>query len=211
MADESTRQFDLGSFDPETPLSDALRLLAEAAPQAPSVTFNAREGGETTVTRSELEARTTRLARVFASCGVEHGSMVTIALPNSIAVYEATIACWKVGAIPQPVSHRLPPAELEALVDLADPALVIGLDPGDGRPVLPPHFQPDPSLPDDPLPPAVSPAWKAPTSGGSTGRPKIIVSGHGATLRPLVLSATRVGIEPRGVLLCTGPLSHNAP
>jgi bile acid-coenzyme A ligase len=59
------------------------------------------------------------------------------------------------------------------------------------------------------LPDAVSPAWKAPTSGGSTGRPKLIVSGDPALFdteapRPL-------GIAPDGCMLVPGPLYHNGP
>ncbi len=62
---------------------------------------------------------------------------------------------------------------------------------------------------DDPLPDAISPAWKAPTSGGSTGRPKLIVSGDPAvydTEAPLPL-----GLAPRGVWSMPGPLYHNGP
>ena len=62
---------------------------------------------------------------------------------------------------------------------------------------------------DDPLPDATSPAWKAPTSGGSTGRPKLIVSGDPAiydTEAPLPL-----GLAADGCLVMPGPLYHNGP
>ncbi len=48
---------------------------------------------------------------------------------------------------------------------------------------VPLGHEPPPEFSDEPLPDVVSPAWKAPTSGGSTGRPKLIVSGDPARVR----------------------------
>jgi bile acid-coenzyme A ligase len=109
------------------------------------------------------------------------------------------------------VSYRLPPAELQAIVELADSRVVVGVD-GQvlpDRQCLPAGHVPHPSIEDGPLPDAVSPAWKAPTSGGSTGRPKLIVSGDPATLDPEARST--LGIDPDGCLLMPGPLYHNGP
>ena len=55
--------------------------------------------------------------------------MVTIALPELVDWFVAAVACWKLGAIPQPVSSRLPGAELAAIVELADPTVVLGVEP----------------------------------------------------------------------------------
>ena len=136
--------------------------------------------------------------------------MVTVALPNSTDWYVACAACWKIGAIPQPVSPKLPEPELRAILALADPPAVIGVSPGvaEGRRCLPVGYQPDPSVSDDTLADVTSPAWKAPTSGGSTGRPKLIVSGDPATydedLRP------RFGVAD-GCMVIPAPLYHNGP
>src|SRR3954452_5805025 len=73
----------------------------------------------------ELDRRTNLLARGLQRHGAQLGSYVTIALPNSVAFVEACIACWKIGAVPQPVSSRLPALELHAIVELADPAVVL--------------------------------------------------------------------------------------
>ena len=67
----------------------------------------------------------------------------------------------------------------------------------------------DSSISDDALPDAVSPSWKAPTSGGSTGRPKIIVAAEKgqfdfANFLPLRQRRDRAQ-------LVSGPLYHNAP
>ena len=67
--------------------------------------------------------------------------MVTIVLPNGVEFFEACLAAWKLGATPQPVSSRSPRLELEQIVELADPALVVGAD-VPGRPCIPIGFRP---------------------------------------------------------------------
>ena len=189
-----------------TPVGDGLEALAAADPNAPALTC-----GEVTLTRDELSRRSNRLARHLASLGVGYGDLVTIGLPNGIEFYLAVFAAWKLGAIPQPVSARLPEAELDALVGIADPAVVVGLPREDGRAWLPPGFQPDPELSDDSLPPIIPPSWKAPTSGGSTGRPKIIMAGGVGTVEVITARAPALRIDPGSVFLVTAPLYHNAP
>jgi bile acid-coenzyme A ligase len=137
--------------------------------------------------------------------------MVTIAVPNSIGWFVTAAAAWKLGAIPQPVSYRLPDAELSAIVELADAKVVVGVDPDrlPGRTCLPADHTPHPSIEASPLPDVVSPAWKAPTSGGSTGRPKLIVSGDPALMDPE--ATPTLGVDPDGALLMPGPLYHNGP
>src|SRR4029077_18610796 len=56
---------------------------------------------------------------------------------------------------------------------------------------------------------AVSPSWKAPTSGGSTGRPKLIVSGQPALADGLMAQLWRITGED--IVLMPGPLYHNGP
>src|SRR5207253_7042420 len=119
-----------------------------------------------------LEARTDRLERAYRELGVRKDSFVTIGLPNSIEFFEATLAVSKLGATPQPISSRLPATERSAIIALANPALVVGVDPAEtpARTTIPPGLEPDASLPSDPLPPVVAGSFKAPTYGGSTGR-----------------------------------------
>jgi bile acid-coenzyme A ligase len=188
-----------------TSLAVRFRELTAQAPDRPAVTDE-----QGTVTRAEFDARTTRLARRFAALGVTAGSMVSIALPNSVRHVEASVAAWKLGAVPQPLSHRLPPAELAALVSLAAPSLVVGLDPGDGRAWM--SGGEDVSAESvEPLPDVVGPSWKAPTSGGSTGRPKLIVAGQEASVEAVTGRAPGLRIDRDGVFLSTAPLYHNAP
>ena len=154
------------------PLGQILAHHASRDPHRPALTAAGQ-----TVSRAELELRTNRRARALAELGVGQDDFVTIALPNGIAHYETAYAIWKLGATPNVVSWRLPDNELRAIVDLVKPKLVIGCDPArlPGHRVLPIEFEPDAALSAKPLPERVSKYWKAMTSGGSTGRPKVIV------------------------------------
>ena len=188
-----------------TPFAVTLAALAAADPHRPAIT-----SADRTVTRAELDLRTNRLARAYAALGVTQDSFVTIGLPNGVEWFEAVIAAWKLGATPAPVSARLPRVELEAIVELADPSLVVGLD-APGRTAIDAGYEPDPGLSEDPLPTKISTAWKAPTSGGSTGRPKLIVAGGRAITETASLTALGMGMVADGVHLATGPLYHNGP
>jgi len=78
------------------------------------------------LSRQQLDRRTNQPARAFVARGAKPDTCITISLPNGIAFTEAMIATWKVGAIPQPLSAKLPRAELNAIVDLAiDRALTL--------------------------------------------------------------------------------------
>nr|CTQ88491.1 O-succinylbenzoic acid--CoA ligase (EC 6.2.1.26) [Kibdelosporangium sp. MJ126-NF4] len=181
---------------PPTPLATRLAELASADPDRPAVTCDG-----ITLTRAQFDKQTNAVARAYAARGVKAGDLVTIGLPNGIGSLLAAVATWKLGATPQPVSYRLPDGEQQALLDVVRPSLVVGL----GRA----EVEPDDS--DEPLPPAVAPAWKAPTSGGSTGRPKVIVATHPAVAEVMDEFAGLFGMRPDGVHLVAGPLYHNAP
>ena len=187
------------------PIGQLPAYHAARDPRRPAITF-----GDEIVTRAGLEARANRRARLLQNHGVGRGDMVTIALPNGLELYETTFALWKLGAVPAMVSSRLPDLELGAIVQLADPKLVVGVDPGrlPGRSGLGAGLVVDPSISPEPLDEVVSPHWKAMTSGGSTGRPKIIVDHMPGVYdpgTPLLLQ------QVDDVLLNPGPLYHNAP
>lgn len=179
--------------------------FAEQDPDRPSVTHEGR-----TVSRLELDKRTNRLARAYEKLGVRQDDFVTIGLYNGIEFYEACIAVWKLGATPQPVSAKLPKAELEAIVELANPSLVVGATPGtlDGRNCIGANFEPDQDLSDDELPEKTAKHLKAMTSGGSTGRPKLIVAESPSEFDTEVVA---MGMERNGAHLVPGPLYHNGP
>jgi bile acid-coenzyme A ligase len=187
--------------------SRRLADLAAADPSRAAITC-----GEHSVTRAELEASADALARQLLEDGVKQGEMVTIALPNSIDWFVAVAAAWKIGATPQPVSSRLPARELAAIVDLADPRVILGTE-ADAfvdricRPLG--YVAPKVASDVKPLPDAISLAWKAPTSGGSTGRPKLIVAGQPSSMDDEAPPDLLIQLD--GCLMMPGPLYHNGP
>ena len=155
-----------------------------------------------------LDRRSTRLAWGLRERGVGQDHLVLVALPNSNAFYEITFAIWKAGAIPHIVSWRLPEPEFAAIVDLARPKVIVtqsetfnqafgGLTPSELQ-----------TSRDASLPEVVSRYWKAMSSGGSTGRPKIIVDHTPSEIDP---AETAVLLPHGGSVLNPGPLYHNAP
>lgn len=189
----------------EVPLGEILGHHAGISPRAPALTVD-----DTTLSYEALEARANRRARAFAAYGVARGDFVTVALPNGMAFYETTFALWKLGAVPNVVAPKLPDAELGAIVTLVDPKLIIGIDPirANGLPTLPATFTPDDATSGERYPSEVSPYWKAMTSGGSTGRPKVIVDHMPGMWDPATTSAGQILGD---TLLNPGPLYHNAP
>ena len=183
----------------------AMDWLAERDPDADAVLFGAQVR-----TRGELERRSNRLARDYAERGVGRGDLVTVALANGIEYFEACLATWKLGATPNPISYRLPERERQAIVELAQPALVVGVQAGDYRDVssVPAGYEPDAALCDEALPDVVSENVRAMTSGGSTGRPKIILDTLPAQVDPEV---PQNRMKAGGTLLAPGPLYHAGP
>ena len=158
----------------ETPFGVLVGQLARAAPSFPAITC-----AEVTISRAELEARTNRLARAYRDLGVTPGlarhhraaerdrvlrgrdrrvearrdaaaDLVPAARRRSAARSSTspTPRSWSAWTPPRrPAARRSPPASSRT------------------RRCRPIRFRP--------RPPA---SFKAPTSGGSTGRPKLIVA-----------------------------------
>lgn len=180
-----------------------MSMLATEAPDNPAVTHNGR-----TLTRGQLESTTNRLARGYAELGVRQGDYVTIALPNSIEWVQAVVAVWKLGAIPQPLSARLPDAEYADLLDLRERALLVGRpDPRGVVRAVPGDFDPG-DVSDAALPEVVSPSLKSMASGGSTGRPKLIEAGGDGRFQGTLVAAL-MGNLVTDTQLVSVPLSHN--
>jgi len=184
------------------------RIVAHWTAVQPARTALYHEGAE--LTWGELEARTNRLARAYQALGVKKDDFVTIALPNGLEFFEACIATWKAGATPQPVSARLPKFERDQIVEVGAPSLVVGVAPDEYAPIpcVPMGYEADDALSNTALPEVTSVSYKAMTSGGSTGRPKLIVSKSPAAADPEV---PLLEIPHQGCMLIPGPLYHNGP
>ena len=193
----------MGARDEVAPIGTQISSLAALDPDAPAVTHGGR-----TITRGELESVTNRLARAYAGLGVRQGDYVTVALPNSIEWVQAVVATWKLGAIPQPLSARLPDAEYGDLLDLRERALLVGRPDPRGVVQSVPGDYDTGDVSDSPLPEAVSPSLKSMASGGSTGRPKLIEAGGDGRFQAGVVAAM-MGSQPSDTQLVSVPLSHN--
>lgn len=170
----------------------ALSLHAERTPDAVALVHE----GELTC-YAELERSANRLARSLAKQGVGEGDFVTLGLPNGRRFVEALFACWKLGATPQPISPRLPSHERDAILALVAPRLILDAAEVDVS-----------GESDAPLPDRVSRYRMAICSGGSTGRPKVVVDHIRGESDP----AARHHDEPPGTsILVPGPLYHSAP
>lgn len=187
---------------PSTSFAAALRALAAADPDAPAVTDDAG-----TMTRSELDTTSDSWARSMLARGVSVGDIVSICLPSDSTLITAAVAAWKIGATPQPLSTKIPPVELAEILAVSEPALVIGRTDIDL-----PSWQPDDEVPEAVLlPDVMAPSWKAPTSGGSTGRPKVIVTTTPSDMERVAPLGGALRIGHGEVALIPAPLHHNGP
>jgi bile acid-coenzyme A ligase len=172
------------------------RLVGHFARTRPDALALVEDGSADAMTWAELDRATNRLARAYAGAGVGQDAVVAVVLPNSAAFVRACVAAWKLGATPLPLSVRLPPAERERVLALAAPALVV-------------ESEVDAAGYGDAELPERSPThWKALTSGGSTGRPKLIVARDRPMWDPAVPVVEYMHAD--GVQLVVGPLYHNA-
>lgn len=164
--------------------------------------------GDDALSWGELERRANARARAFQAQGVKPGDFVALGLPNSNLLYETTFAIWKCGATPCSLSYRLPRGEAAAILELLRPSLVVGGE-ADWRAdkSLPADFTPQ-GFSDEPIFGPIARHWKAMTSGGSTGRPKVIVDHQPAVTDP---KAQALLVHEKARLLNPGPLYHNAP
>jgi bile acid-coenzyme A ligase len=187
-------------------ISRAFTALAEEDPDRLAV-----DDGTTRLDRRTLEERSNRLAWLLLEAGVTPDAFVTVIGSNTVDTVVATVAAWKAGATPQPLSPRLPPNDRDAVLDLVRPALVLtdqpiaqhrsmpltdcGSGAGDGDAAV--------------LPDAAARSWKAPTSSGSTGTPKVVLAAASAHVDR---DGRVAAFVPRhATQLVAGPLHHAAP
>lgn len=188
------------------PIGDLPRYHAQIDPDAAVITTAAGR----VINRAEFEVRCNRRARLLARHGVILDDLVTIMLPKGLEFYETAFAVWKLGATPNPIPASLPDTELRALLEVGRPRLVVGAEPSRA-----PGFATLPSCPELPaditggdFPSKVARYWKAMTSGGSTGRPKLILDHMPADWDP---SEGGIAQNPGEIILNPGPSYHNGP
>jgi len=102
-----------------------LTQLAQQKPDEVALIVERQDGDADKVTWLQMEQWANRLAHRLAEAGVKQASFVAINLPNGQEHVVATLAVYKLGACPMPISYRMPAAERDQLMALAQPAVVL--------------------------------------------------------------------------------------
>src|SRR3990172_12161005 len=101
-------------------LADLFEIVADAVPEREALVCGSRR-----LTFRELDERGTRLAHHLAARGVKAGDHVGVYLYNSAEYMEASIAAYKLRAVPININYRYVEEELRYLFDNADLAAIV--------------------------------------------------------------------------------------
>jgi acetyl-CoA synthetase len=189
------------------------RDVVEAAdPDRLALVAVARDGERREIAFGEVADRSARLAGALATRGVGRGDAVMTLIGNRPEWVYAMVACWRLGAVAQPCTEQLRPADLRARMDKVEPRAIVAderdaqliADAGFDGPVL---VVPDPALfQSDPAPPAEvgpeDPALIVFTSGTS-GEPKPIRHGARYLEGQRVQAEHWYGARPGDLCWCT--------
>jgi acyl-CoA synthetase (AMP-forming)/AMP-acid ligase II len=96
-------------------MADLFESLADAVPDREAIVCADRR-----VTFAELDERTTRLAHALSKAGVKRGDHIGLYLYNGIEYMEASLAAFKIRAVPININFRYVEEELYYLFDNAD-------------------------------------------------------------------------------------------
>jgi len=159
----------------------------------------------------EVADRSARLAGTLAARGVGTGDVVMTVIGNRPEWAYAMLACWRIGAVAQPCTEQLRPADLRARMDSVDPRAVVA-DARDLELVEASGFRGPVVVPDDdafaagPLPAGDfgerHPALIVFTSG-TAGEPKPVRHGHGYLSGQSAQAEHWYGASPGDLCWCT--------
>jgi bile acid-coenzyme A ligase len=172
-------------------------LSLAGAPSRPPPDETALIHGAERWTWGDLDRRSAAWAARLRAEGVKPDDLVVFEFPNGPDFLALAFGIYRVGATPAPLSPKLPLVERDAMLRLMRPAAFLARS--DYGAALAPAVA---------IPAPIAKSWKACASGGSTGRPKVIVDGRPAGF-PEGLAF--IGIPERGRVYVPGPLYHNAP
>jgi O-succinylbenzoic acid--CoA ligase len=157
--------------------------------------------GGVELTYEELEAEATRAARRLAARGVRRGASVAVTLPAGLEYVVLIHALMKLGAVLHPLNAGLAPAELDAELERAQPALVVTesdhatMSEAD-LPLLGEHD--------------LDAVHCRILTSGTSGRARSVGLTYGNHLWSAVGSAFNLGVDPSDRWLCCLPLYHVA-
>ena len=198
------------SVDLKTP-GEILDRISIQKPDEIVITTIMRDGCDDAITRQALTHRSDSMGQALRDADIRPGDFVPIHLPTCTDFLVATIAVFKAGGTPMPVSDRLPDSELAQLLALAEPKVIISRTLTAPVVLNPADFEASASSPSN-LPVLISNPIKALASGGSTGKPKLIITTGDALFhpgKPIIPMLMR--FEPTDLKYSPGPLYHNGP
>jgi acetyl-CoA synthetase len=193
-------------------MSFVSEVVDSAEPTRLALVALGRDGDRREISFGEVADRSARMAGALAASGVGPGDVVMTVVGNRPEWAYAMLACWRLGAVAQPCTEQLRPADLRARMEAVEPRAVVAdardleLVEGAGfdGPVL---GVPDEVLFDhEPVTaanlPAGHPALIVFTSGTS-GEPKPIRHGHGYLAGQVVQAEHWYGARPGELCWCT--------
>jgi len=187
-------------------------LVDSAPPARTALVAIARDGTRREIGFGEVAERAARMAGALARRGVGRRDVVMTVTGNRPEWVYAMLACWRLGAVAQPCTEQLRPADLRARMELLDPRAVVA-DERDLDLVSAAGFDgpllaiPDPALlAIEPAPAADldagEPALIVFTSG-TAGEPKPIRHGHGYLAGQRVQAEHWYGARAGDLCWCT--------
>jgi bile acid-coenzyme A ligase len=195
--------------EPETtPFGTKIHELALASPDGIALIFAAEDRSEQHFTWTELDDRTTQVARTLARRGLGVGDLFAMQLKNSPELIFATFAAWKLGAVPVPVRWDLPEWELGRLRAVINAPLAVDGTNAAGL------FEESLSESTEVLPEVTAPHHSGICSSGSTGSPKVILRKSPAVViegapNALGIMESWGPISADQLILTPGPIYHN--
>jgi acyl-coenzyme A synthetase/AMP-(fatty) acid ligase len=172
----------------------------------------ARDGERREISFGEVADRSACLAGALAARGVARGDVVTTLIGNRPDWVYSMVACWRLGAVAQPCTEQLRPADLRARVDKVAPRAIVAderdaqlvADAGFDGPVL---LVPDPAVFECGPAPAAEVDPEDPAlivfTSGTAGEPKPIRHGARYLEGQRVQAEHWYGARPGDLCWCT--------
>jgi fatty-acyl-CoA synthase len=198
-------------------------LLVKRAALSPQKAALEEAATGRTLTYAELNRRVSQAAALMKDVGIGEQDRVAILCRNRTEFFEILFACAKLGAILVPLNWRMPPAELDQLIEDCDPELLlygsedraaaalltakrrsIGLDEDyEARLQAASACTFRASWPAEQI-------WYLLYTSGTTGRPKGVIYNYRMALANYVNIRTAVDLSSTDTVACFLPLFHTA-
>jgi bile acid-coenzyme A ligase len=179
--------------------------------------FVGADGSEHELRRRTFLLRSRQVARLLLERGVCTHDIVAVGLANTADNLIALMALWTIGACPLPLNPHQPSRERGAMLEVASAQVLIAEEAVPGIELVSlADLAASQARSDEPLPDKLAAPSVAMGSGGSSGRPKVILSMLPWTRRPGdpfgPFSLAELGLGGAEVVqLVPGALFNNTP